>query len=245
MKHYLSHDASGRLVGVHTFAHAQMKIGGWPENRKLEDGKGAAVASKTTADALAAAHTALKKVHPKDAHGRLLAETTVAEAQRAKDAADHVANMRQTQLGGINGAVEFVVYQCPCDPSKQRCDCAGKRLGTGRVVDGAVVDKKTGTIICDGSPVANGGTLKRPPGTKLSLTLTSTGAVDGSIAHVYQGGHVVVLDVEGSGPVELTFKGNTTPPFEAVAPAQGLTGAIRVGGDDLQPIVMFLRGWAS
>lgn len=37
MKHYLSYDASGKIVGVHTHHHHQTQLGGWPDDRRLED----------------------------------------------------------------------------------------------------------------------------------------------------------------------------------------------------------------
>jgi hypothetical protein len=37
MKHYLSYDITGKLVGIHTHAHAGTKLGGWPDDCRLDN----------------------------------------------------------------------------------------------------------------------------------------------------------------------------------------------------------------
>lgn len=199
MKHYLSHDTKGKIVGIHSFGHAQMKLGGWPDDRLLED---------------------------------------------AASAHEHVVNMRTKELNGPNGAIEFIAYNCPCDPTLQRCNCAANKSATARVADGKLVDKKVGAVVIDGSPVTNGGTIKRPPGTKVELRVVSADAVEGSAFSVFQGS-VALMDVDGAGPLDLTFTKGVSLPLSVFAPAQGLTGGLRIYGDDLAPIVVHVRGWAS
>lgn len=200
MKHYMSYDAKGRLVGIHSFGHAQMKLGGWPDDRLLED---------------------------------------------ASSEHEHVVNMRTKELNGPNGAVEFIAYDCPCDPTLQRCNCAGTKSATARVIDGKLVDKKVGAIVIGGSPFSNGGVIKRPPGTKVDLRVVSTDAADESMFNVFQSASVALMDMEGNGPLELAFTKGTSPVFSVIAPAQGLTGGLRIFGDDLAPIVVYVRGWSA
>jgi hypothetical protein len=37
MKHYLSYDAEGKLVGIHTHSHAGTGLKGWPDNCRLDN----------------------------------------------------------------------------------------------------------------------------------------------------------------------------------------------------------------
>jgi len=198
MKHYLSHDTNGKIVGVHTHHHHQTQLGGWPDDRQLED-------------------------------------------PGSED--ETVQSLRGAQLGGANGAIAFIAYNCPCAPTETRCACAPTKAGNARVAEGKLVDKKTGSLVIDGSPAASGSTVKRPPGTKIKFSVASAGAVDGSKVVVQQGGPVAIIDSDK--PVELAFADGMTPTFEVVAPTQGMTGGIMVNGDDFAPIYVYVRGWGA
>jgi len=198
MKHYFTHDAKGRLVGVHTYHHEGTKLGGWPDHIRPE--------------------------HDEPEH-------------------EVAQNLRDSHLGKENGAVGFVAYDCPCPPTKTRCNCAGVKLGHSRLVDGKLVNKKTGGFIVDGAPVTHGTKIKRPPGTPIQVYIACVGIADGEKAIVYQGGRVQLIDADK--PIELTFKDGRTENLDVVAPAQGFLGAIRVQADDMVGLELAVLGWGA
>lgn len=198
MKHYFSHDANGRLVGIHCYHHEGTKLGGWPDHIRPDD------------------------------------EDAEHEAARS---------LRKEQLGGANGAVEFIVYNCPCPPTMTRCACPSMKLGIARVVDGKLVDKKAGGLLVDGALVADGATIKRPPGSKVMVSIVCVGVINTSAVTIYQTPQVRILDADK--PIQLVFTDGQSEGFELVAPVQGLTGAIRAIADDVQPLTLHLLGWSA
>lgn len=195
MKHYISYDAQGRLVGVHTIHHAGTQLGGWPDDIRLDD----------------------------------------------ENCQHEAAQSIRKNVIGKNGAVGFVAYSCPCPATKTTCACANKKYAKSRFVAGQLVTKGEAAVILDGGPLANDATVSRAPGSQTAFRVACAGAANGAKVTVFQRGAVALMEAS---KIELTFTDGETEEFTLVAPAQGLTGAVAILGDDILPMGLFLRGWA-
>lgn len=196
MKHYISYDAQGRLVGVHTIHHAGTQLGGWPDDIRLDDEN--------------CTHEAAKSI--------------------------------RANIIGKNGAVGFVAYNCSCPATKTTCSCANKKYAKSKFAGGQLVTKLEAAVMLDGGPLANDAIVNRVPSSSTAFRVACANVPNGAKVTVFQRGHVALMEAS---KIELTFTDGQTEEFSLVAPAQGLTGAVAITGDDVLPMGLFLRGWAS
>jgi hypothetical protein len=195
VRHYLSYDADGKLVGIHTHHHAGTKMGGWPDDCQLHN----------------------------------------------PNCQNPTSVWFRANVVGKNGVIGFIALECDCSPTETTCSCASIDFATKKVVGGVLVSKLEGALLNGGTPITNGATLKRTPGTKLTLKVACVGVPDGTKMDLHQRGTVTTLEEPH---VELTFTDGETPTFEMTTPAQGLTGGIFLTSKDVIGIGLSLMGWA-
>jgi len=144
--------------------------------------------------------------------------------------------------------VGFVEWDCGCDREDATCPCPGIGASTGYVADGVWVEKPALTLWLDGVEV-DPNTFQRPmsksPGTVVKIKFQVDGIPDGTTAKMYAASGAAIYAAHPD-PVQLTFQDGFSQEVTLVAPAQGLTGGLRVGTVDryVRAAKFYLRGFA-
>jgi hypothetical protein len=159
-----------------------------------------------------------------------------------------VTSLRESRAKDAPGVIDWVVFDCPCDPGQgdllKDCGCFNTKYAENYVdtVSKTLVPKPMRTVLVDDVVVTPNQVITKDPGTVVVLKISAVGMPDGETAVCAQKG-MVDLCLEDAW--DLTFTGGVTDTKELTAPAQGTKGAVFVGGRLMRPMSFILRGFAT
>lgn len=162
--------------------------------------------------------------------------------------AEAVTSLREQRSGDAPEIINWVLYDCSCDPGQghllRDCKCFNTQFAehTVDVQNKVMVPKPLRTVYIDDVVVGNRDIVTRAPGTAVVLKIVSAGMPDGEKALCTQGGAV---DLTLDDAWELTFSNGETDTKTLVAPSQGTKGGVGIGGKLMRPLIFYLRGFAS
>jgi hypothetical protein len=161
---------------------------------------------------------------------------------------DAVTSLRVSRAKNSPNIVNWVVFDCPCDPGQgallKDCPCVGSKFAESYVDTTAkvMIPKPMRTVYVDGVVVQHMDVITREPGTKVILKLVADGLPDGAKAVCSQKGQV---DLTLEDEWELLFTAGKSDTKELTTPAQGTKGVCSIGGDLMRPLAFLLRGFAA
>ena len=147
--------------------------------------------------------------------------------------------VKQQPTGG------YIRYDCPCPRTARNCNCASAARMTKYVEDGRLVDTLPVSVLIDGAEVTTTGqVISKPVGARIKVEVKIPGAPNGERIAVMQGAMPQLLDTTEP-MLELTTADGELEEFDAYAPAQGLTGHLRIFGRVCALLEVRIRGWGS
>ena len=160
--------------------------------------------------------------------------------------ADSVVSLRESRARNSPGIINWVLYDCPCDPGQgvllKDCTCVNSTFGVSYVdvLGKAMHPKPMQTVYVDTTVVKAGDIITKSPGTQMILKITGQGVPDGTIARCAQKGSVdLTLDDEW----EMVFERGVSTTKTLTAPAQGSRGIVSISGTLIRPITFAVRGF--
>ena len=159
-----------------------------------------------------------------------------------------VSSLREMRNKQNPEIVNWVLYDCPCDPAQgdllRNCKCAGPKIAESYVDTNARVirPKPIRTVVVDGQVVADREVVTAAPGTSVDFKVVCHGLPDGEKVKCVQKGSV---DITVEDEWEMTIANGETETKTLVAPAQGTKGYIMIGGTRVRPLTFGLRGFVA
>lgn len=156
----------------------------------------------------------------------------------------HIAKHARDTYAANSEFDMFVPFECGCPDSDVSCICPTKNVGKYYTDNGTLLTKPQLSVTIDGETTSfNDATalplIDRAPGSKISITLSST-IEDSHTVRLRLGGHASVIQSE----TDLVFTGGSTQEIQLTAPAQGTAGHVFGQSKYVVPFSITVRGWA-